>query len=258
METIGKSTYRIDAPGKVTGDSLYPADLKRDNLLHAKVLFSNQPHARMMSMDTSQAEAVAGVIAIFTAEDVPLNEYGLTMFDQPVMVGLNSNGRSPVPADVSRWEGDQVAIIVAETEAAAAKARELIQIVWQQLPLVPDIESALRNETILHPELPSGSNAYHHYKIRKGNMNAGWAAADIIIEDEYELPYQEHAYLQPEAALSYVDDDGRITLEIAGQWTHEDQEQIAHALKLAPEKVRVIYPAVGGPLVAAKICLCKL
>ncbi len=244
--SIGKSEFRIDAPGKVTGETLYPADLKQDNYLTAKILFSNQPHARMIRMDTSQAEALPGVVAIFTAKDVPLNEYGLTMFDQPVLVGVNGNGRSQVPSDVSRWEGDQVAVIVAETETAAAQARELIQIEWEDLPLVPDIDTAIRNEIILHPEHPSRSNAYQHYKIRKGSMTLGWTAADIIIEGEYELPYQEHAFLQPEAALSYVDDHGRVTVEIGGQWTHEDQEQIAHALDLPPEQVRVIYPAVGG------------
>ena len=77
-------------------------------------------------------------------------------------------------------------------------------------------------------------------------MDAGWAAADVVIEGTYELPHQEHAYLQPEAALSYVDPDGRVTVEVAGQWAHEDQEQICHALDLPPERVRVVYPAIGG------------
>ncbi|GIK55224.1 MAG: xanthine dehydrogenase family protein [Chloroflexi bacterium] len=244
--SIGISPYRVDASGKVTGAALFPGDLTRPQLLHAKVLFSNQPHARMVRMDTRAAEAVPGVIAIFTAADVPVNEYGLTMFDQPVLVGVNANGRSPVPSDVSRWEGDQVAIIVAETEAAAAAARERINIEWEQLPLLPDIDTAVRDEILLHPEHPAQSNRYHHYKIRKGDMAAGWAAADVIVEGEYHLPNQEHAYLQPEAALSYVDEQGRVTVEIAGQWTHEDQAQIAHALDLPPEQVRVIYPAIGG------------
>jgi CO/xanthine dehydrogenase Mo-binding subunit len=244
--SIGTSPYRVDAPGKVTGAALFPGDLTRERLLHAKVLFSNQPHARMVRMDTSAAEAVPGVIAIFTAADVPVNEYGLTMFDQPVLVGVNGSGRSPVPSDVSRWEGDQVAMIVAETETAAAQARERIEIEWEQLPIIPDVDTAVRDEILLHPEHPNQSNIYHHYKIRKGDMAAGWAAAEVIIEGEYHLPNQEHAYLQPEAALSYVDEQGRVTVEIAGQWTHEDQAQIAHALDLPPEQVRIIYPAIGG------------
>jgi CO/xanthine dehydrogenase Mo-binding subunit len=243
---IGQSTYRIDARGKVTGETLFPGDLVRENFLHAKVLFSNQPHGRMLRIDINQAEAVPGVVAIFTAKDVPLNEYGLTMFDQPVLVGVGGNGRSPVPSDVSRWEGDQVAIVVAETAAIAAHACSLIEIEWEELPLITDIDAALSDKILLHPENPQASNTYQHYKIRKGDMAAGWAAAAVIVEAEYHLPYQEHAYLQPEAAVSYVDEAGRVTVEIAGQWTHEDQEQIAHALDLPREQVRVIYPAIGG------------
>lgn len=251
--SLGRSDYRVDAPGKVTGETLYPADLTRENLLYAKVLFSGQPHARMIGMDTSQAEAVPGVIAVFTARDVPVNAYGLTMSDQPVLVGLvdddepaTASGHGRVRADISRWEGDQVAIIVAETEAAAAEARECIQIEWEPLPLVTDLETALRDETVLHPEHAGDSNAYYRYKIRKGDMAAGWAAAEVIVSAEYTLPNQEHAYLQPEAALSYIDDQGRVTVEIAGQWTHEDQAQIAQALDLPPEQIRIIYPAIGG------------
>jgi CO/xanthine dehydrogenase Mo-binding subunit len=261
--TLGHSHYRIDAPGKVTGATLYPGDLTPGNLLHAKILFSGRPHARMVRMDVRAAEAVPGVVTIFTAKDVPVNEYGLTMFDQPVLVGLSSppapqRGETEsgppeggdsirprrVPADVSRWEGDQVAVIVAETEEAAAKARELIQIEWEDLPLVPDVATALKDEVILHPE--HGSNRLTHYKIRKGDMAAGWAAAEVIVEGRYQLPHQEHAFLQPEAALSYVDEAGRVTVEIAGQWVHEDQGQVAHALDLPADQVRIIYPAIGG------------
>ena len=244
---LGSSDYKIDAPGKVTGATLYPADTRsvRDNFLHAKVLFSNQPHARMVSMDLSVAEAVEGVIAILTAKDVPVNEYGLTLFDQPVLVGLGGRG-SKVASDVSRWEADHVAVVVAESETAAQKAAELIKIEWEALPILPDMDAAMSSETLIHPEDGQKSNVYYQMKIRKGDMTVGWEAADVVIEGTYEVPYQEHAYLQPEAALSYVDEQGRVTVEIAGQWTHEDQEQIAHALDLPLEQVRVIYPAIGG------------
>ena len=116
-----ESVYRVDAPGKVTGAALYGGDITPDNLLHGKVMFSNQPHARMIAMDTSAAEAVPGVVTILTAKDVPVNGYGLGGPDQPVLVGL---GGSNPHADISRWEGDHVAMIVAETELAAAQARE--------------------------------------------------------------------------------------------------------------------------------------
>ena len=236
-----QSIHRIDAVGKVTGATLYPGDITPPNLLHGKVLFSQQAHARMVAIDTSRAEAVPGVVAILTAKDVPVNEYGLIMPDQPVLIGLGSNKPH---SDVSRWEGDQVAVIIAETELAASQARDLIEIEWAPLPVVGDIFTAMQDEVILHPW--HGSNILHEYHIRKGDMAVGWAAADVVVEGEYRLPHQEHAFLQPEAGVGYVDENGRITIEIAGQWAHEDQEQVAHALGLPVDQVRIIYPAIGG------------
>lgn len=235
------SHYRVDAPGKVTGATQYPGDITPELLLHGKVLFSHQPHARMLSMDLSLAEAVPGVVAILTAADVPVNEYGLILPDQPVLVGLGS--RKPY-CDISLWEGDQVALVIAETEKAAERARDLIRIEWEPLPLVTDVFAAMSDERVLHPW--HGSNILKHYRIRKGDMEAGWKAASVIVEGSYRLPYQEHAYLQPEAGLGYIDGQGRVTVEIAGQWTHEDQGQVAHALDLPVDQVRVIYPAIGG------------
>ncbi|MCB8978063.1 MAG: molybdopterin-dependent oxidoreductase [Ardenticatenaceae bacterium] len=236
-----ESVYRVDSPGKVTGETLYPGDITPENLLHGKVMFSNQPHARMLSIDTSAAEAVPGVVAILTAKDVPVNGYGLGVPDQPVLVGLNSSNPH---ADVSRWEGDHVAIIIAETETAAAKARSLIKITWELLPIVGTMEEALKDEVIIQPW--HGSNMLKKFQIRKGDMETGWAEADVIIEGTYHLPFQEHAYLQPEAGVGYIDDKGRVTVEIGGQWAHEDREQVAHSLDLPEEEVRIIYPAIGG------------
>ncbi len=238
---IGRSDFKIDAPGKVTGDVLYPGDLSPEKLLYCKVVFSGRPHARMLSMDTRAAEAIPDVVAILTAKDVPVNEYGLTVFDQPVLVGL---GSSKPNCDVSLWEGDHVAVIVAESIEAAEAAMQLIAIEWEDLPVITDPLEARREEVILHPDL--ASNIREHFKILKGDMAAGWAAADVVIEGTYKFPHQEHAFLQPEAGIGYIDEEGRVTVEVAGQWTHEDQEQIAHALDLPLEKVRVRYPAIGG------------
>lgn len=244
---IGNSLPRIDARDKVTGAARYPADGFPPDALSAVVVFSDQVHARMLSIDTSGALASEGVVGIFTAADVPVNEYGLTMFDQPVLVGIGGNGRAAVPADVSRWEADQVAVVVAETEAQAREAATRIVITWEQLPVVDTIDRAMASDApLLHPEHPSGSNVYLGYKSRKGDVEAGWSEADVVVEGTYELPHQEHAYLQPEAALSYIDDEGRVTVEVAGQWTYEDLEQIAHALDVPSDRVRVIYPAIGG------------
>jgi CO/xanthine dehydrogenase Mo-binding subunit len=232
---------RVDARDKVAGTVLFPGDVTPENLLHARVLFSGQPHARMVAMDISAAEAVPGVVAILTAKDVPNNEYGLILPDQPVLVGLGSHKPH---ADVSLWEGDQVAVVIAESEAIAARAAGLIRIGWEERPVVSDFHEAMKDNMILHPW--HGSNILKHYKIRKGDMAAGWAAADVVVEGEYRLPYQEHAFLQPEAGVSYIDEEGRVTVEFGGQWAHEDRHQVAHALGLPVDRVRIIYRAVGG------------
>ena len=234
-------TERVDARDKVTGSANYPGDLTPPNLLHGRVLFSGQPHARLLSLDTSAAEALPGVVAVMTARDVPRNEYGLGIYDQPVFVGP---GSSNPHADISLWEGDHVAVVIAESEIIAAEACSLIRMEWEQRPVVTDVREAMKDELVLHPW--HGSNILKHYLIRKGDMAAGWNEAEVIVEGEYHLPHQEHAYLQPEAGVGYIDKEGRVTVEIAGQWTHKDQEQVAHALGLLVDQVRIIYPAIGG------------
>ncbi len=243
---VGACAPRFDAVGKVSGETLYPGDRLGADMLTAKLVFTDQPHAQLFSLDVSAARAIPGVVAVFTADDVPVNEYGLTLFDQPVFIGLDHTGRSAVDPTISRWEADNLALIVAETPAAAEAAAAAIEVSWQPLAILGDIDTALATDVLLHPENGCDSNVYHHLRIRKGDMAAGWAAADVVVEHTYEFPYQEHAYLQPEAAVSYIDAEGRVTVEIAGQWAHEDREQIAHALDLPDEQVRVIYPAIGG------------
>jgi len=253
--SIGQSVPRIDAREKVTGKALYSGDLLRPEMLHLKTLFAGRPHARVISIDTSTAKAVPGVVAVYTAKDVPVNEYGLQKKDQPVLCGpaLTSSPLSRsaeegpgVRGDIVRYEGDQVAVIVAETEAIAAKARDLIIVEYEDLPAVFDPTEAMKPEAPrIHPEI-GDSNICVLDKIRKGDVESAFARADVIVEGEYHTPYQEHAYLQPEAGLAYLDEEGRITVECAGQWTHADRSGIAHALGLADEQVRVIYPAIGG------------
>jgi CO/xanthine dehydrogenase Mo-binding subunit len=239
---IGQRATRIDAEAKVTGKALYPGDLSRPDVLYMKILFARRPHARVVSIDTRQAEAHPGVVAVFTARDVPVNEYGLQMNDQPVLCGPGS-GKSG--ADVVRFEGDQVAAVVANSEKAAATAAELVDVTYEDLPLITDpLEAMKPGAHQLIPDKPG--NLICHYRIRKGDAEAALAAADVVVEGEYTTSYQEHAYLQPEAGLAYIDDAGRVTVEVAGQWVHTDQEQIAHALGLEPDRIRVIYPAIGG------------
>ena len=239
---ISKSVKRIDARGKVTGETLYPGDINIEGQRWMRIKFSERAHARVIDVDASRAEALPGVIRVFTSRDVPVNEYGLVMKDQPVLCGP---GGDKAGADVVRCYMDMVATVVAETDAIAKRALDLIDVEYEDLPAVFDPEEAMAQAAPqLHPEHPG--NLVAQYRIRKGDMVAGWAAADVVVEGEYETTWQEHAYLQPEAGLSYIDEEDRVAVLVAGQWTHEDQEQIYHALDLPPEQVRVIYPAIGG------------
>ena len=252
-DVVGRSMMRVDARDKVTGAAKYPDDLGLDGALHARILFVGRPHARVRAIDTSEAETVEGLVAVFTAKDVPVNEYGLQTRDQPVLCGP---GSSKPGADIARFVGDQVALIVAETEQAAERARALVRVEYEDLPVVTDPFEALkpgaphlhppRAPSEDHPELGTEGNLICHHQIRKGDVDAAWAEADVVVEGTYHTPAQEHAYLQPEAGLAYIDDEGRIAVIVGGQWTWEDQHQIAHALAVEPERVRVIYPAIGG------------
>ncbi len=244
--SVGSSPIRIDAAAKLTGEAQYPSDRIGVDALWAMAVFTDQPHARLVSLNLDPARRLDGVVDVFGSADVPVNEFGLTMADHPVFVGLEHSGRSALPCDVSRWEADRLALVVAETPEAARAAAAAIEAEWAPLPVLANIDESLASQTLIHPENAKDSNAYYSLRIRKGDMAAGWAAADVVVESTYEFPYQEHAYLQPEAGLAYIDSEGRVTVEVAGQWAHEDQEQIAHALNLPTDQVRVIYPAVGG------------
>ncbi len=242
MNAVGQNTFRVDAVSKVTGAALFPGDLVMPNMAHMKILFARRAHAIVKSIDTSDAEKAPGVIAIFTAQDVPNNEYGLIMPDQPVLVGP---GSSKDWGDHVRFIGDQIAVIIAETEKQAEQARDLIKAEYEDLPVATDPREAMKAGAIqLHLDKPG--NILQHYRIRKGNVDDVWDKCAAIVVGEYQTPFQEHAYLQPEAGLAYLDEEGRITVQVGGQWTHEDQEQIAHALQVPQDQIRVIYPAIGG------------
>jgi len=234
MTHLGESIPRIDARAKVTGDAPYPGDINLPGQLWMKVLFARRPHARIKRLDVSQAQAAPGVVYVFTAHDVPVNEFGLGEKDAPVLV-----------SDEVRWVGEKVALVVAETEKQAEHARDLIAVEYADLPPLTDPRAAMQpGAPQVHPAY--ANNIVRHIPIRKGDVAKGFAQADVIVESEYHTPPQEHAYLQPEAGVGYIDDAGRVTVVVGGQWVHEDQEQIAHALGLPLDQVRVVYPAVGG------------
>jgi len=233
---IGHSVQRLDIRTKVTGGRKFPQDFEREGQLYARVVWAAHPHARVTGLDVAAARAVGGVVDVLTAADVPVNEYGIGVYDQPVLVPVGGK---------TRWTGDRIAIVVAESEAAAGQAREQVRVQYEVLDPVTDPRQAMRDEILVHEE--KGTNLIQHLKIRRGDVEAAFARADVIVvEGTYETPCVEHAFLQPEACLGYVDEEGRVTLIVSTQWPHDDLRQLAHVLDLPEGQVREIVPAVGG------------
>ncbi len=251
MRAVGSSIPRMDAVEKVTGRALYAGDMDFPGQAWLKIVFAGTPHAIIKAVHLEEALAAPGVIAILTAPDVPVNEYGLIMPDQPVLCGV---GSTPQAARV-RWEADHVALVVAESAAQAAAAARLVRIDYEPLPIVVDPFDAMQPDTpILHPypfQYPYGerdlsSNVLLAYRILQGDIQDGFRQADVVVEATYRTQAQEHAYLQPEAGLARLLPDGRMEVICPGQWLHEERHQIAHALGLPDEQIIVRHAAVGG------------
>ncbi|HEX5275554.1 MAG TPA: xanthine dehydrogenase family protein molybdopterin-binding subunit [Candidatus Rubrimentiphilum sp.] len=230
---IGRAVPRPDALGKVTGTSMYPADLVRADMVQLKAVFANRAHARILSVETSAALAHPGVIAVFTAADVPFNRFGLIDDDQPLLCD-----------DKVRFVGDRVALVAAETFEAAESAAKLVHVEYEDLSVVCDARAAMESGSpLVHADRES--NILGHVRIRKGDVEAAFAAADVVIEEEFSTSWQEHAYLQPDAGIAYYDGD-KLVVETAGQWLHEDRRQIAKMLQLAEDGVVIRYAKIGG------------
>ncbi len=248
MKYIGQSVPRVDAISKVKGEAVFASDMVMPGQAYMKMLMSHRPHAIVKRVDTSKAEAFPGVLTVLTSQDVPCNEFGYYSYDQPVLCGPS---RKPY-ADRVRFVGDRVAAVVAETEAIAAAARDLIEVEYDDLPVVCDVEDAMRPDApVLHPDVNAvysgfSRNVFGHHKLYNGDIEAGFRQADVVVESILNTPAQEHAYLQTESGLAYIDEEGRVAVVTTGQWGIKDRKQIAHALGLTEEQVRVIYPMTGG------------
>lgn len=221
---IGHPLPRPDARGKVTGAAKYPADLVGDEHLRLKVVFAHRAHARILAIDERAALRVPGVVAVLTAKDVPYNRYGLVISDQPLLCD-----------DVVRFYGDRVALVVGDTEEAADAGARAVRVEYEDLPVLDDARKAMHD-----PE-----NVLEHVRIRRGDVDAAFARAAVVLEGAFTTSWQEHAYLQPDAGIAYYEGD-RLVVETAGQWLHEDRRQIAEMLALDTEQVVIRYAKIGG------------
>jgi aerobic-type carbon monoxide dehydrogenase small subunit (CoxS/CutS family) len=232
---IGNSVRRLDAPSKVSGRLRYAGDMVMQGMLHMQVLRSPHAHARIISIDTTAAEALPGVECVITADDVPgVDGFGVFVHDQPVMA------RGKV-----RHVGEAVAAVAAEDLFTARKALALIKVDYEPLPGIYDVHDALKpGAPVIHDYAPD--NVVKHIPVRKGDVKAGFAAADLIIEEEFSTQQVEHAYLEPEAGLAYVDHDDVVTVVSPSQNITHHRHMLAGIIDRPINKVRFIMSPVGG------------
>jgi CO/xanthine dehydrogenase Mo-binding subunit len=232
---IGNNVRRLDAPSKVSGRLRYAGDMLMTDMLHMQVLRSPHPHARIRSIDVSAAEALPGVACVVTAADVPGEDgFGVFVHDQPIMA-----------RDVVRYVGEAVAAVAAEDVLTARKALPLIKVAYEPLRAVFDPDEALRNGApVLHAYAPG--NIVKHIPIRKGDVEQGFAEADLIVEEYYETQQVEHAYLEPEAGIAYVDHDDVVTVISPSQNITHHRHMLARIIDKPINKVRFIMSPVGG------------
>lgn len=232
---IGVNVRRIDAPSKVTGALRYAGDMVMPNMLHVQVLRSPHPHARIVSIDVTDAAIVPGVEGIVTSVDVPGKDgFGVFVHDQPIMA------REKV-----RYVGEPVVAVAAQDLASARNAISKIRIEYEILPAIFDPDDAMiAGAPIVHDYAPG--NLVKHIPIRNGNVEDGFAKSDVIVEQTYETQQVEHAYLETEAGLAYVDHDGVVTIHSPSQNITHHRHMLSRILNLPINKVRMIMSPVGG------------
>jgi CO/xanthine dehydrogenase Mo-binding subunit/aerobic-type carbon monoxide dehydrogenase small subunit (CoxS/CutS family) len=229
---LGKSVIDFDGVEKAQGRLIYADDIYVEGMLHLKAVWSAYPHALIKSVDTSAAEKVPGVVRVFTAKDVPgLNRFGVIKQDQPVLCD-----------ERARFVGDAIALVAAENELAAERARDLIRVDYEPLPGVFTAQQALQPDA---PQLFPDGNICKHLVHTVGSLETGFAQSDLIVEGHFETPFVEHAYLEPESGVCWWDGD-TLTLKTPTQFPFELRVQLSRIFNLAEDQVRVICTPGGG------------
>ena len=224
---IGQSVPKIDAMEKALGATQYVGDMHVPGMLHARVLWTGVPHAIIRGIDTSDAQTMPGVRAVLTAADVPgVNKYGLAVQDQPVLA-----------QDKVRTAADPIALVAAESEEQAEEALGRIKLDLQPLRPILTVDDALDPTA---PPVHAGGNVFQHTTVRKGDLERGMAEAAVTVEDTYQTQLMDHVPMEPESGLAYLDPSGVLNIVVGTQYPYRDRRQIAPALGLPMNRVRVL------------------
>jgi len=230
---IGKAERRVDALGKVTGTAKYAADYNVAHQLYGKVVRAEYPHAKILSIDTTDAERLDGVEAILTARDIPGEKsFGIILKNQAILA-----------SDKVRYLGDGIALVAARTAEIAGRAVALIRVEYERLEVVSDPELAMNPESA---KIHGDDNVFVHHHVYKGDMKRGFAEADFVIERKFKTQFVEHSYLEPEAVLAEPLEHGGVCITGSVQNLFSSRRSVAAALGLDLNKVQIIQATLGG------------
>lgn len=262
LAVAGKPLARIDGVEKATGRAVYGQDLRRPGMLVGKVLWSEHSHARILSIDTSRAEAMPGVKAVVTRQDLPGVLHGQYVKDETILA-----------SDRVRYLGEAVAAVAAVDASTAEEAVQAIHVEYEDLPAVFDpLEAMGEGAPILHPNLDTyqslpgkvvkgTGNICSRTSVSKGDVEEGFRQADYVFEDTFRTQMVFHSYLEPHAALAEVDERGRITVWVTTQGPFAIRALLAEVFRVPMSLIRVIATRCGGGFggktqsLAAPICV---
>ena len=246
-EIIGKPLPRADARAKVTGSALYLEDLRLPGMLYGKALLSKHAHARILGIDTSEAEQVPGVYGVVTGANLPFL-HGEAMHDKPYLA-----------REVVRYKGEAVAAIAAVDEETAERALELIRVEYEELtPVFDPLQAFQPGAPQLHPNVDTyhrlagvqpikDRNVCNHFQLVRGNVEEGFSQADRIFENTFTTPMHQHCCIEPHMAICQVNQGNELTLWVNNDSPYRLRQEIATSLKVPMNDVRIIgAPAIGG------------
>ena len=232
---VGRVHVRPDAVEKVNGKAMYTDDLVFPGMLFATVRRALVPHAFLKSLDVSAARALSGVVAVLTADDIPgERSHGLVVYDWPVLVGVGER---------IRYVGDAIALIAADTQDIADRAAVLVKAEFDPQPVIVDPVQARRADV---QQIHAQGNLLKHIKVRKGDMDRGFADSDVIMEHTFHTPMMEHAFLEPECSIAVPATNGRMEIYVASQIPYQDRTQVARVLGWPEERIRIVGQLMGG------------
>ncbi len=237
FRVVGKENRKVDGLAKATGEAIYTDDIQLPGMLHAKMLRSPHAHARVLSVNTSKAEALSGVMAILVGAELPIR-YGVIPW---------TPDEHALAVDKVRFIGDEVAAVAAVDEDTALEALNLIEVEYEVLPAILEPEQALTTpEPAIHEDRKRQDNISKHVELAFGDVDQQAQDADIVVEEDYCFHSTTHTAIEPHCAVAQANSDGRLTLWSSTQITHYVHRALARVLELDPARIRVIQPCLGG------------